>query len=111
MDSNHGLYVPVEGMIEVMHSSYPIDGRRIIRLKAEEAGMDGAVATIPVDVDGDQDCELNFLAGRPDSPLAENVRARAILVHVTTLHMKITGPAIFVGLTHERVHDILSGVA
>lgn len=105
----HALYVPSgEEVCAVLHSELPIDGPAYLRAKSRMEV--GAVATFPINVDDKPECVLHFLVGTKDSPLPANERARAILVYLTTLHMEITGPAIFIGLTHEKVHDIFSSV-
>lgn len=100
--NTHALMIPVEGLCEILHSDYPIDGPTFLRSHIAKEGINGAhisTLTFPILQDGEEECVLHFLRG---PGMVSNPRARTALVQLTTVHMVITGPAIFVGLSPER---------
>jgi hypothetical protein len=101
-DPTHALMIPVEGLAEILHSEFPIDGPVYLRTHNAKAGINGggiSALTFPLLRDGDEEATLHFMRG---PGMEANMRARAAVARLTGVHIVITGPAILVGLSPER---------
>lgn len=95
----HALLVPVQGVLELVQSDAPIDVEALLR----ERGVGNYFHTV-LEVDTEPVGEAAFLVHQ-HSP--ENPRARAVLVHLTGVHMVLTGTVAFVDLDPEQVIAVL----
>lgn len=99
----HALLVPVQGPLELVQSDAPIDLEALLRERGE-----GNYFHTVLEVDTEPIGEAAFLV-RQDGP--ENPRARAVLAHLTGVHMILTGWVAFVDLDPEQVITVLRDFA
>lgn len=91
------LIVPVEGPLQVEASDLPIDVEALLRTMAEGAYVDFGMEGHP---------RMGFLLS--EGPDVVNIYARSILAWLTGVHVVVTGPAVFSGLSDERLQALLA---
>lgn len=101
-DHTHGLVVPVEGDVRIIHSEHPVDFEYLLRhLDAGSAGVEGgSMIHFDISVDDRYGGRLYVLHHGPGP---DNVTARRLLATMTNVHMLINGPAAFVGMDPEML--------
>lgn len=101
------LVVPLGGPLRAYESEAPID---VVALLTEEYGGRGTYVHFDLDVDGERTGRLAFFARNPEDPQGRtepNERARLALIMLMGVHMLITGPAAFIGLTPEKSLEVI----
>lgn len=97
----HVLYVPPEGPVEVLHSSYPIDDIAFLRSR----GVEASTVRLPIIKDGEPICVVVFGHGEE-----ENARVRKAIAHLTGVHVVFTGHAMIYGLNPEEIADVVTAI-
>lgn len=100
MTSQHALVVNTEGIMEVLHSTHPIDMDAWLTRRGE-----GVYASLAFRVaDTDETGRIHLLV----NPTGDvNERAQAILARLSGAHMILTGTVAFTGLTVDQVLEIV----
>ena len=96
------LFVPVEGLLEVLQSDKPI----ITRSWLEDHG-EGTYTSLDITIGAAQRGTVDFLVqdGGPMNP-----RARDVLARLTGVHVILTGNVAFTGLHPDAVMELVQEV-
>jgi len=100
--SHHALIVNPQGLLEILHSEFPID------LNSYLAGLDEKPVTqLAVTTDRGEPVTVHYVA---DETGHANPRAREVLASLAGVHVYLTGSVGFTGLTPTHLMDLIADV-
>jgi hypothetical protein len=92
---HHVLLIPVEGVIELLHSDLPINVEAVLKERSE-----GTYVALDFEVDGEPGGTVHFLTPDQGEP---NFRARQAMIWLCNVHIVLDGNVGFTNVAPELV--------